>query len=101
MTVSDPGQPLSDRGREDPDLYKCAPLRGQLRRARKAAVLTRFWQDVEQYRLVPLREVSTNTRSHPGAVQTPSRSAPELPSTTARPVAQPAAHPFGSELSAA
>jgi hypothetical protein len=29
------------------------------RAARKAAVLTRFWHDVEQYRLVPLREVST------------------------------------------
>ena len=28
-------------------------------RARKAAVLTRFWQVVEQNRRVPLREVST------------------------------------------
>src|SRR5207244_13410626 len=43
-------------------------------RARKAAVLTRFWHEVEQYRRVPLREVSTKTRSHRGAVQTPSRS---------------------------
>jgi hypothetical protein len=73
----------------------------QLSRARNAAVLTRFWQAVEQYRRVPLREVSTYTRSQPGAVQSPSRSAPEPPSTTARPVAQPAAQPFGSELSAA
>jgi hypothetical protein len=31
----------------------------QDRRARKAAVLTRFWHNVEQYRRVPLREVST------------------------------------------
>ena len=29
------------------------------RRARNAAVLTRFWHEVEQYRRVPLREVST------------------------------------------
>ena len=42
-------------------------------RARKAAALTRFWQDVEQKRRVPLREVSTYTRSQRGAVQTPSR----------------------------
>jgi hypothetical protein len=28
-------------------------------RARNAAVLTRFWHEVEQYRRVPLREVST------------------------------------------
>jgi hypothetical protein len=32
---------------------------GQDVRARKAAVLTRFWPEVEQYRRVPLREVST------------------------------------------
>lgn len=31
----------------------------QLRRSRKAAALTRFWQAVEQKRLLPLREVST------------------------------------------
>src|ERR1019366_127171 len=31
----------------------------QARRARNAAALTRLWQDVEQNRLVPLREVST------------------------------------------
>ena len=31
----------------------------QDRRARNAAVLTRFWHEVEQYRRVPLREVST------------------------------------------
>ena len=74
---------------------------GQDMRARKAAVLTRFWHDVEQYRRVPLREMSTYTRSHLGAVQMPSRSCSSPPSTTARPVAQPAAQPFGSELSAA
>src|SRR5689334_22883369 len=33
--------------------------RAQARRARNAAVLTRFWHEVEQYRRVPLREVST------------------------------------------
>jgi hypothetical protein len=32
---------------------------GQDIRARKAAVLTRFWHEVELYRRVPLREVST------------------------------------------
>ena len=35
------------------------PRGAQVRRARNAAVLTRFWQEVEQYRRVPLREVST------------------------------------------
>jgi hypothetical protein len=33
--------------------------RAHPRRARNAAVLTRFWHEVEQYRRVPLREVST------------------------------------------
>jgi len=33
--------------------------------------LTRFWHEVEQYRREPLRAVSTQTRSHRGAVQTP------------------------------
>lgn len=62
-----------------------------LPRARNAAVLTRFWQGVEQNRRVPLRETSTYTRSQCGAVHTPSRSANSLPSTSASPVAQLAA----------
>jgi hypothetical protein len=35
----------------------------------------RFWQAAEQNRRVPLREVSTKTRSQLSALQTPSRSA--------------------------
>ena len=46
----------------------------QPRRSRNAAALTRFWHAVEQNRLLPLREVSTYTRSQCGAVHTPSRS---------------------------
>jgi hypothetical protein len=34
-------------------------LAGYPRRARNAAVFTRFWQDVEQNRRVALREIST------------------------------------------
>jgi hypothetical protein len=45
-------QPVVDRVERRPD-------RAQARRARNAAVLTRFWHEVEQYRRVPLREVST------------------------------------------
>jgi hypothetical protein len=57
-------------------------------RWRKAAALTRFWQAAEQNRRVPLREVSTKTRSQLSALQTPSRSAYSLSNAVARPVAQ-------------
>jgi hypothetical protein len=56
-------------------------------RARCAAAFTRFWHASEQNRRVPLRETSTNTRSHVGAAHTPSRSACSLPITVASQVA--------------
>ena len=42
-----------------PAQYPVCTRRAHPRRARNAAVLTRFWHEVEQYRRVPLREVST------------------------------------------
>ena len=47
--------------------------------ARKAAAFTRFWHAVEQKRRVPFRETSTYTRSHAGALHSPSRSMAEEP----------------------
>jgi len=87
-------EPVKDRDGDAVTL----PMGGQDMRVRKAAVLTRFWHEVEQYRRVPLPEVSRQTRSHLGAVQTPSRSYSSPPSTTARPAAQPASHTSASRF---
>jgi hypothetical protein len=45
-------------GRPSGSLPVCT-RRAHDRRARNAAVFTLFWHEVEQYRRVPLREVST------------------------------------------
>ncbi len=64
--------------------------------ARWAATPARFVQRGEQWRRVPLRDTSTNTRSHGSAVHTPSRSYSPAPMTSASPVAQPAPQPSAS-----
>jgi MFS family permease len=58
------GQPRARRGLAGPAYLPAAgtdrlPGPASACRARKAAALTRFWQDVEQNRRVPLREAST------------------------------------------
>jgi hypothetical protein len=55
---------------------------------------------VEQKRRVPFRETSTYTRSHAGALHSPSRSMAGLPSTIASPVAMGAAQLTGQDASA-
>jgi len=52
-------EPKESKGSKGSRPSSVHPSRGQPSRARNAAVLTRFWHDVEQYRRVPLREVST------------------------------------------
>src|SRR5204862_224733 len=54
-------------------------------RARWAALFARFWHRVEQNLRPPLREVSSWTRSHRSAAQTPSRPASVVPRAIARP----------------
>jgi hypothetical protein len=51
--------PYPPRRATAPTVASGPPARHHRARARKAAVLTRFWHAVEQKRRVPLREVST------------------------------------------